>query len=102
MLLAGRCRCQFQRTQCGVRQKLAEPESCAKDLWISGFGLLDLPSPRPGDRRGPRRTMTVSWPHVLRILEGELTPQQYNTWIRPLTAAAQNAGALVIHAPNKF
>jgi len=46
--------------------------------------------------------MTVSWPVVLRILEGELTPQQYNTWIRPLTADPLDAGALVVRAPNKF
>lgn len=45
--------------------------------------------------------MTVSWPSCLRILEGELTPQQYNTWIRPLTAQMQ-AETLTVSAPNKF
>lgn len=45
--------------------------------------------------------MTISWPSCLRILEGELTPQQYNTWVRPLTAEVQ-ASTLTVSAPNKF
>jgi len=45
--------------------------------------------------------MTFSWPSVLRVLENELTPQQYNTWIRPLTADVAD-GAVYIRAPNRF
>ncbi len=45
--------------------------------------------------------MTLSWPTVLRILEGDLTPQQYNTWIRPLSAYVQGS-TLTVSAPNKF
>ncbi|MGH8120522.1 MAG: chromosomal replication initiator protein DnaA [Gammaproteobacteria bacterium] len=41
------------------------------------------------------------WKYCLDRLEGELTPQQFNTWIRPLHAIEENS---VIHllAPNRF
>lgn len=44
------------------------------------------------------------WQLCLRRLEQELPPQQYNTWIRPLTpdAVADSAAALVLSAPNRF
>ncbi len=45
--------------------------------------------------------MSVSWPSCLRILERELSPQQYNTWIRPLSAET-HATTLTVSAPNKF
>lgn len=73
----------------------------AFDLWITGDGLVDLRSPLRPDNKAQSISMTLSWPTVLRILEGELTPQQYNTWIRPLTAELLDA-ALTIRAPNKF
>ncbi len=45
--------------------------------------------------------MTVPiWDRCLQQLEGELTEQQLNTWIRPLQATEQNS-QLVIMAPNQ-
>jgi chromosomal replication initiator protein len=44
------------------------------------------------------------WHACLRRLEQELPAQQFNTWIRPLApqAGAQDAGTLVLAAPNRF
>ncbi len=43
------------------------------------------------------------WNKCLNCLESELSPQQYNTWIRPLTAIDDEAAAeLRILAPNRF
>lgn len=41
------------------------------------------------------------WDRCLTQLEGELTEQQLNTWIRPLQAA-ENGSHLTIMAPNQF
>lgn len=41
------------------------------------------------------------WQECLRQLEDELSPQQYNTWIRPLQAVEQD-DTLEILAPNRF
>jgi chromosomal replication initiator protein len=41
------------------------------------------------------------WQQCLRQLESELSPQQYNTWIRPLQAVEADSG-LEILAPNRF
>ncbi len=41
------------------------------------------------------------WQQCLRQLETELSPQQYNTWIRPLQAVEGESG-LEILAPNRF
>jgi len=35
-------------------------------------------------------------------LEGELSPQQFNTWIRPLQAVEEKSGSLRLLAPNRF
>ncbi len=45
--------------------------------------------------------MTGLWEDCLGYLQHELPAQQYNTWIRPLTASADN-GQLVLSAPNRF
>ena len=45
--------------------------------------------------------MTVLWDRCRSVLEDELTPQQFNTWVRPL-AAQDSAKGLVLRAPNKF
>lgn len=45
--------------------------------------------------------MVGPWPHCLRQLESDLTPQQFNTWIRPLNAILIE-DVFVITAPNKF
>lgn len=41
------------------------------------------------------------WPQCLERLANELTPQQFNTWIRPLHAVEEGA-ALRLLAPNQF
>jgi chromosomal replication initiator protein len=41
------------------------------------------------------------WDKCLDRLEGELTAQQFNTWIRPLQAV-ENQGAVTLLAPNEF
>ncbi len=41
------------------------------------------------------------WKKCAAQLEEELSPQQFNTWIRPLRAQEQN-GALWLYAPNRF
>lgn len=41
------------------------------------------------------------WKSCLEKLEGELTPQQFNTWIRPLQAIEENDNIRLL-APNRF
>ncbi len=41
------------------------------------------------------------WENCLIRLRAELTPQQFNTWIKPLSCQ-ENDGALKISAPNRF
>lgn len=41
------------------------------------------------------------WKFCLDRLEGELTPQQFNTWIRPLQAIEQDSAVRLL-APNRF
>ena len=41
------------------------------------------------------------WPTCLEAFQRELTPQQFNTWIRPLRLEASDDG-LVLIAPNRF
>lgn len=41
------------------------------------------------------------WKKCLDQLEGELSSQQFNTWLRPLRAV-QDAGHLRLYAPNRF
>lgn len=46
--------------------------------------------------------MTVSpWKYCLERLEGELSPQQFNTWIRPLQSI-EDTSTLRLLAPNRF
>ncbi|MEM7281601.1 MAG: DnaA N-terminal domain-containing protein [Pseudomonadota bacterium] len=46
--------------------------------------------------------MTASiWQNCMTRLEGELSEQQFNTWIRPLRAVEEN-GTLKLFAPNRF
>ncbi len=42
------------------------------------------------------------WQQCLSRLESELTPQQFNTWIRPLQAQEGDSDALRLLAPNRF
>ncbi|WP_369057291.1 DnaA N-terminal domain-containing protein, partial [Burkholderia gladioli] len=48
--------------------------------------------------------MNEFWQHCSALLERELTPQQYVTWIKPLAPVAFDASAhtLSIAAPNRF
>ena len=41
------------------------------------------------------------WKKCLNRLEDELSSQQFNTWLRPLTAVVSD-GALMLYAPNRF
>ncbi len=41
------------------------------------------------------------WNRCLRVLEGELPEQQFNTWVRPLQAV-EKAGELKLLAPNRY
>lgn len=41
------------------------------------------------------------WKKCLERLEGELSSQQFNTWVRPLRAV-QDGGQLRLYAPNRF
>jgi ATPase involved in DNA replication initiation len=41
------------------------------------------------------------WKFCLECLEGELTPQQFNTWIRPLHALEKD-NSIRLLAPNRF
>ncbi len=41
------------------------------------------------------------WKSCLERLEGELSPQQFNTWIRPLQAV-ENHDSIRLYAPNRF
>lgn len=55
------------------------------------------------DRRSPEAPppMSLIWSQCMSRLEGELPPQQFNTWIRPLQPV-ESAGELRLLAPNKF
>lgn len=44
---------------------------------------------------------TTLWKKCLDCLEGELTPQQFNTWIRPLHIE-EKSGNIILLAPNQF
>src|SRR5260363_293883 len=48
--------------------------------------------------------MNDFWQHCSNLLRQELTPQQYQTWIKPLAALAfdTEARVLCITAPNRF
>jgi chromosomal replication initiator protein len=46
--------------------------------------------------------MSLLWQQCKAKLEEELTPQQFNTWVRPLLAVAIAQDALEIRSPNKF
>ena len=41
------------------------------------------------------------WKSCLERLEGELSPQQFNTWIRPLQVV-ENHDSIRLYAPNRF
>src|SRR5450631_4856292 len=41
------------------------------------------------------------WNRCLRVLEGELPEQQFNTWVRPLQAIERD-GELKLLAPNRY
>lgn len=45
--------------------------------------------------------MNTLWSRCISKLEGELPPQQFNTWIRPLQAI-ENGSELKLLAPNRF
>ena len=44
----------------------------------------------------------VVWPKCQDYLQGELPQQQFNTWIRPLTASLGSNESILLCAPNRF
>jgi len=46
--------------------------------------------------------MSLLWQQCRAKLEEELTPQQFNTWVRPLAAVVAAENVLEIRSPNKF
>ena len=44
----------------------------------------------------------VVWPKCQDYLQGELPQQQFNTWIRPLTASLGSNESILLWAPNRF
>ncbi|WP_312266180.1 DnaA N-terminal domain-containing protein, partial [Neisseria sp.] len=46
-------------------------------------------------------TLAEFWPLCLRRLQAELTPQQFDTWIAPLTVGEEN-GVWVVYGKNQF
>src|SRR3569623_1267356 len=55
----------------------------------------------PGELMGEGRVDSSLWQKCIAHLESELTPQQFNTWIRPLQAV-QEGDTLRLLAPNRF
>src|SRR3569833_1326641 len=55
----------------------------------------------PGEWMGEGRVDSSLWQKCIAHLESELTPQQFNTWIRPLQAV-QEGDTLRLLAPNRF
>jgi chromosomal replication initiator protein len=45
--------------------------------------------------------LSSPWNYCLERLEGELTPQQFNTWVRPLQTEERDS-TIVLLAPNRF
>ncbi|OWJ57676.1 chromosomal replication initiation protein DnaA [Paraburkholderia caledonica] len=58
----------------------------------------------PRAHHNDSNSMNEFWQHCSALLERELTPQQYVTWIKPLAPVAFDAAAntLSIAAPNRF
>jgi chromosomal replication initiator protein len=58
----------------------------------------------PPCKHNDSNSMNEFWQHCSALLERELTPQQYVTWIKPLAPVAFDAAAntLSIAAPNRF
>ena len=68
------------------------------------FGSVGLDSRSFFDaRQNPQDAVSQPniWTKCLNSLEGELSDQQFNTWIRPLQAV-QGSGGLRLMAPNRF
>src|ERR1700674_68052 len=79
-------------------------------LWITAVTARTIRFQRAPSRRprffskfGPPRPMSTAsfWPSCLEAFRRELTPQQFNTWIRPLRLEHAGDG-LVLIAPNRF
>ncbi len=91
---------------------LARQMQCQRKPVLSGFlepRLTGLPAGihSTADVRGltsggvSKAVGQSNWEKCLDRLEGELTAQQFNTWIRPLQAV-EDGGRLCLLAPNEF
>ncbi len=67
---------------------------------LPGRSVLGIDS-RPPLLAEVLRLEASVWSRCLRMLEGELPEQQFNTWVRPLQAV-ESGGALKLLAPNRF
>jgi chromosomal replication initiator protein len=74
--------------------------------WLRDLAPDHRPARRAGARSNQKRPLSMNdfWEHCSALLERELTPQQYVTWIKPLTPVDfdANANTLRIAAPNRF
>jgi chromosomal replication initiator protein len=59
-------------------------------------------TPLPNNPADISKTMNTFWRSCLSQFEKELPPQQFITWIKPLTIQANGDAALSILAPNRF
>jgi chromosomal replication initiator protein len=59
-------------------------------------------APQAISKKDSAATMQSLWQSCLVRLEKELPAQQFNTWIRPLSADGQGSGSLRLVAPNRF
>lgn len=64
------------------------------------FNPRFLPCHTSSDLQG-RRVCVIIWEHCLKRLEGALTAQQFNTWVRPLQVQEEGE-TLRLLAPNRF
>ncbi|MBR8363431.1 chromosomal replication initiator protein DnaA [Burkholderia sp. AU19243] len=69
-----------------------------------GATATRAPASRAVHAKNDSYLMNDFWQHCSALLERELTPQQYVTWIKPLAPVAFDASAntLSIAAPNRF
>ncbi len=90
------------------------PNSGLAKLWISRKRRRRLVRPRSPDivKRAKNSQLSINikgvwvvsqalWDQCLTHLERELSPQQFNTWIRPLHAVSDQDGLRLL-APNRF
>mgnify|MGYP000302486876 CR=1 FL=1 len=69
-------------------------------MWITGINSPGSYSTILNTSWGLHLAISI-WKSCVERLEGELSPQQFNTWIRPLQAV-ESPGVVQLYAPNRF